>query len=284
VSQLSQHAPIDTVCRTFDVCRSSFYYQRHRLVRIDRERLELRAKVRTLFKQSRGAAGSRSLVWMLAAEGIQIGRYKARALMREANLRSKQPGQHRYKVAKDERPDIPHLLNREFNPQRPNQIWCGDITYVWAGNRWIYLAVVLDLFARCVVGWAISEHPDAELVSRALDRAYQLRGKPKGVMFHSDQGSQYGSRMFRQRLWRYQIQQSMSRRGCCWDNAPMERLFRSLKTEWIPSSGYDSLLAAQKDIGVYLMAYYNWQRPHTFNGGLSPAMKEKQLNLLSGNC
>lgn len=251
---------------------------------IDGERLALRAKVRELFTLSRQSAGSRSLVWMLAAEGYQAGRYKVRRLMREAGLASKQPGQPRYRAPKSERPDIPNLLDRQFQPERMNQVWCGDITYIWTGQRWAYLAVVLDLYARCVVGWAMSERPDADLVCKALDQAWQQRGKPKGVLFHSDQGCQYGSRVFRQRLWRYQITQSMSRRGCCWDNAPMERLFRSLKTEWIPKLGYGSFEEASRDVGMYLMAYYNWQRPHSTNGGTPPAVKEKQLNLLSEIC
>jgi putative transposase len=272
------------VCSTFEICRSSYYQYRLHRQRIDRDRLELRAKVRELFTRSRHAAGSRSLVLLLAAEGIQAGRYKVRQLMREAGLRSKQPGQHRYRVAKDERPDIPNVLNRQFQPEQANQTWCGDITYIWIGTRWAYLAVVLDLYARCVVGWAMSESPDAELASKALDHAYQLRGQPQGVLFHSDQGCQYSSRLFRQRLWRYRMTQSMSRRGCCWDNAPMERLFRSLKTEWVPKSGYSTFEEAKRDVSSYLMAYYNCQRPHTANGGLAPAIKEKQLNLLSGIC
>ncbi|WP_017903851.1 DDE-type integrase/transposase/recombinase, partial [Pseudomonas asplenii] len=105
-------------------------------------------------------------------------------------------------------------------------------------GRWSYLAVVLDLYSRRVVGWAMSAKPDAELVVKALERAYEMRGRPRGVLFHSDQGSQYGSRSFRQRLWRYRMTQSMSRQGNCYDNAPMERLFRSLKTEWVPTVGY----------------------------------------------
>ena len=113
--------------------------------------------------------------------------------------------------------------------------------------------------------------------------AYATRGKPKGVLFHSDQGSQYSSRKFRQRLWRYRITQSMSRRGNCWDNAPMERLFRSLKTEWIPSTGYISLKEARRDISYYLMNYYNYQRPHQYNDGIPPAVAEEQTKLLSGN-
>lgn len=140
----------------------------------------------------------------------------------------------------------------------------------------------MDLCARRIVGWALSGNPDADLVTKALDMAYEQRGKPQGLLFHSDQGSQYGSRHFRQRLWRYRISQSMSRRGNCYDNSPMERVFRSLKTEWIPSVGYMSVQQAQRDISYYLMHRYNWIRPHQFNGGLTPAQAEKKLNFVSG--
>ena len=179
-------------------------------------------------------------------EGEQIGRFKVRRLMRELELVSKQPGSHAYKKATVERLDIPNILNREFDVEAPNQVWCGDITYIWAQGKWHYLAVVLDLYARRVVGWALSEKPDADLVVKALDVAYEQRGKPQGLLFHSDQGSQYASRQLRQRLWRYRMRQSMSRRGNCWDNAPMERVFRSLKTEWIPTTGYMTGQQAQR--------------------------------------
>ncbi len=219
---------------------------------------------------------------MMRALGHQIGRFKVRHLMKEAGLVSKQPGAHRYQVARSERPDIPNHLAREFAAPQPNQVWCGDITYVWAGGRWHYLAAVLDLHTRRVVGWAMSGRPDADLAVKALDMAYQQRGCPSGVLFHSDQGSQYGSRVFRQRLWRYRMTQSMSRRGNCWDNAPMERLFRSLKTEWLPTTGYMSLREAKRDISYYLMDYYNWRRPHQHNDGIPPAEAENRLNCVSG--
>ena len=219
---------------------------------------------------------------MMRELGYQIGRFKVRNLMKEVGLVSKQPGAHRYKVAQSERPDIPNLLAREFDVQQPNQVWCGDITYVWAGGRWHYLAAVLDLHTRRVVGWAISDKPDAELAIKALAMAYQQRGCPSGVLFHSDQGSQYGSRAFRQRLWRYRMTQSMSRRGNCWDNAPMERLFRSLKTEWVPAMGYMSVREAKRDISYYLMDYYNWRRSHQHNDGIPPAKAEERPNQVSG--
>lgn len=173
-------------------------------------------------------------------------------------------------------------MNRQFDVAAPNQVWCGDITYVWAQGRWHYLAVVLDLFTRRVVGWAVSSHPDADLVVQALTMAYEQRGCPQGVLFHSDQGGQYSSRKFRQRLWRYRIRQSMSRRGNCWDNSPMERLFRSLKTEWLPTLGYMSVQEARRDISHYLMHRYNWVRPHQFNEGLAPAVAEEKLSAVSG--
>ena len=215
--------------------------------------------------------------------GETIGRFKTRRLMKEANLVSKQPKPAVYKIAKVERPDIPNHLNREFQVEQPNQVWCGDITYVWSQGRWAYLAVVLDLYTRRVVGWKLSKQADANLAIAALDMAYQLRGKPQNVMFHSDQGSQYGSRSFRQRLWRYRMKQSMSRRGNCWDNAPMERLFRSYKSEWMPSEGYRLFVDAQKDISHYLMGYYNDYRPHQANNGMSPNAAEERLKQLSGN-
>ncbi|ATY82521.1 IS3 family transposase [Aeromonas veronii] len=282
IDRLREQAPITLVCCAFDVPTSCFYDYLARRRTINRERMQQRCELRRLFKESRNSAGSRALMSMMRELGYQIGRFKVRNLMKEAGLASKQPGVHRYKVARSERPDIPNLLAREFDVQQPNQVWCGDITYVWAGGRWHYLAAVLDLHTRRVVGWAMSDKPDAELAIKALEMAYQQRGCPSGVLFHSDQGSQYGSRAFRQRLWRYRITQSMSRRGNCWDNAPMERLFRSLKSEWLPAMGYMSLREAKRDISYYLMDYYNWRRPHQHNDGIPPAKAEIRPNQASG--
>ncbi|MFU6604122.1 IS3-like element IS222 family transposase [Pseudomonas aeruginosa] len=282
IDQLSEQESVEVVCSAFDVARSCYYVHRLRRRRVDARRVALRSQVNQLFSQSRGSAGSRSILGMLREEGVTIGRFRVRRLMRELGLVSKQPGSHAYKQATVERPDIPNRLNREFATEHPNQVWCGDITYVWAQGRWHYLAAVLDLHTRRVIGWAFSAKPDAELVIKALDMAYKQRGKPQQVLFHSDQGSQYASRLFRQRLWRYRMQQSMSRRGNCWDNSPMERLFRSLKSEWVPSTGYLTAQEAQRDISHYLMHRYNWISPHQFNDGLPPAVAEEKLNPLSG--
>lgn len=270
------------LCALFDIPRSCFYAYRQRKGRVDTVRMALRSRVHELFVESRSSAGSRSIMGMLREQGAMIGRFKVSRLMDELGLICKQPGNHAYKRATAERIDIPNALNRQFDVTVQNQVWCGDITYVWAQGRWHYLAVVLDLYTRRVVGWSFSTNPDADLVVKALDMAFEQRGRPAGLMFHSDQGGQYVSRKFRQRLWRYRIKQSMSRRGNCWDNSPMERLFRSLKTEWVPSTGYMTATEARRDISYYLMQRYNWIRPHQFNDGLAPAVAEEKLNQVSG--
>jgi putative transposase len=134
----------------------------------------------------------------------------------------------------------------------------------------------MDLFARKPIGWAMSFSPDSELTGKALSHAFESRGRPEEVMFHSDQGSHYTSTKFRQLLWRFQIRQSMSRRGNCWDNSPMERFFRSLKTEWVPTVGYSSFAQAEREILNYMLGYYSQLRPHHYNGGLAPNESERR--------
>lgn len=213
---------------------------------------------------------------MATMKGFRMGRWLAGRLMKELGLVSCQQPTHRYKRGGPEHIAIPNHLERQFAVTEPNQVWCGDVTYIWTGRRWAYLAVVLDLFARKPVGWAMSFSPDSRLTIKALEMAWEARGKPAGVMFHSDQGSHYTSRQFRQSLWRHRIRQSMSRRGNCWDNSPMERFFRSLKNEWIPVTGYTSFSDAAWAITDYIVGYYSALRPHEYNGGLPPNESENR--------
>ncbi len=224
---------------------------------------------------SNGSAGARTIATMVTAQGVSLSRYRADCRMKALGLVSNQQPKHRYKRATQEHICIANHLNREFDVVAPNTVWTGDITYIWSGKRWAYLAVVMDLFARKPVGWALSLSTDSALVKKALTLAYESRGKPKGLLFHSDQGSQYTSLAFRQQLWRYQIKQSMSRRGNCWDNSPMERFFRSLKTEWVPETGYPSFEMAKHAITDYIIGYYSRFRPHTHNAALSPNKAEQ---------
>lgn len=231
--------------------------------------------VRRIHAESNGSAGARTIAQISIDRQQPISRYRAGRMMKQLQLVSCQLPKHRYKRAQQPHIAIPNVLARQFTPSKPNEVWAGDVTYVWTGKRWAYLAVVLDLFARKPVGWAFSFSPDTELTSKALTMAFESRGRPDGVMFHSDQGTHYTSVKYRQLLWRYKIKQSLSRKGNCWDNSPMERFFRSLKTEWIPTTGYCSPSEAKRQIGTYILGYYSQVRPHQFNGGKSPDKAEQ---------
>lgn len=267
---------MSVLCEPFGVHKSTFNYRRAAAKRIDPERIKLNAMVREAHTLSNGSAGARSIAAMVTAKGTLLSRYRAAGYMKRLNLVSTQLPTHRYKKASQPHTSIPNMLNREFTPTKPNQAWCGDVTYIWAGRCWSYLAVVLDLYGRKPVGWAISTSPDSVLTSKALTMAYQARNAPEGVLFHSDQGSHYTSLRFRQHIWRYRMQQSMSRRGNCWDNAPMERFFRSLKSEWVPKMGYRSIDEAKQHIVSYITGYYSQHRPHQHNEGLAPNKAEEQ--------
>lgn len=257
------------------MARSSYRYRLAHKDKVDPERDNLRDKAVAIHETSRGAAGARTIAGQLTQSGLQVGRYKARSLMQEAGIVSKQLRKHKYKIADHESKVAPNLLKRAFTVETPNKVWCGDVTYIWAGEKWMYLAVVIDLYARKVVGWACSDSPDSTLTCTALRMAFESRGRPEGVMFHSDQGCHYTSLQYRQQLWRYQIKQSMSRRGNCWDNAPTERFFRSLKVEWIPRDFYSSYEEAETDVLKYIIQHYNSVRGHSYNNYLSPNAAEK---------
>lgn len=244
----------------------------------------VKQKMTELFNLSGGSAGARTLRTQLEGADHRLGLYKTRRMMNELKLISRQPGRHTYKKVKQPHLEIPNILNRNFDVLAPNQFWCGDITYIWTGNAWSYLALVIDLYGRNIIGWAMSNSPDTELTKKALIMAYENRRRPLGVTFHSDQGVQYTSLAFRQLLWRSQMTQSMSRRGNCWDNAVMERTFRSFKTEWMPKLGYRNFDDALKSISYYYMVYFNQQRPHSANFGLTPKQKDEAFyKKLSGN-
>jgi putative transposase len=276
IQALSQeHGRTKVLCDLFDVPRSSYHYQLKHKDKIDPERERLKEKAVAIHTISRGSAGARTIAGQLSQAGLEVGRYKTRSLMKEANIVSTQLRKHKYKIADHESKVAPNLLNREFAVEAPNKVWCGDVTYIWAGTKWLYLAIVIDLYARKVVGWACSDSPDSNLTCAALRMAFESRGRPKDVMYHSDQGCHYTSLQYRQLLWRYQITQSMSRRGNCWDNAPTERFFRSYKVEWMPKDFYSTYEEAETDVLKYIIQHYNSVRGHSYNNYLSPNVAEK---------
>jgi putative transposase len=205
-----EHNIVKPLCCLFGIPRSSYHYhlKHRRLVRPEREKLTKQAV--EIHRDSRGAAGARTIAVQLNQRGETVGRYKAASLMREAGLVSTQPRKHRYKITGDESKIASNLLKRKFNVEDKNQVWCGDVTYIWSRTQWLYLAVVMDLYARKIVGWACSKSPNTDLTCAALRMAYESRGRPKNMMFNSDQGCHYSSLQYRQMLWKYQIIQSMA--------------------------------------------------------------------------
>lgn len=262
------------LCHLFGILRSVYYAQVKRPVNV--QRIALRSRVRAFHALSRGAAGSRAISQMLRQSGVNAGRWLARRLMQECGLTSRQPVKHHYRVNEDNSPALPNVLNRQFNPAAPNRAWCGDISFIRLQDRWCYLALVVDLYSRRIIGSALSLTADADLVCRALLNALETRPREGRLLFHSDQGVQYKSNKYRRLIWRYGVMQSMSRRGNCLDNSPMERVFRSLKSEWLPKGGYGDFNHAVRDINQWINSYYNIYRPHTNNGGLPPCLHEEK--------
>lgn len=178
----------------------------------------------------------------------------------------------------------PNQLNREFTVDVPDKVYVGDITYLPTGEGWLYLAVVLDLCSRAVVGWSMANHMRAELVNQALSMALSQRQPAAGLIMHTDRGSQYGADSYRQLLRQHGIQPSMSRTGNCWDNAVAESFFHTLKTELIYMEEYDTHEAAQIAVFEYIEVFYNRQRCHSANGYLAPLVYEQALKTHESLC
>ena len=229
---------------------------------------------RALHEQSRDYVGSCQLSAKLQLHGFPVGRYRARTLIKCLRLtRRRRPYAH-YRRATKPAVVAPNHLNRQFDPAQPNQRSAGDITQIRIGRRWWYVTVMMDLFSRRIIGRATGTMAGAYLAEEALKLAVAHR-QPKGeLLLHSDQGCQYSAQRFVGCLAEHAIQQSMSRRGNCWDNAVVERFFRTLKDEWLPTNGYISQDQANKDSARFLM-YYDQQRPHSRLDNLPPAVSER---------
>jgi putative transposase len=273
IRSLKKAWPVSVMCRLLNVPRSSYYAFAGRRSKRATSPVLLGA-MRQIHRESRRSYGSRRMARALQQQGHAIGRYRARTLMREAQLVVARRRTHRYRKAEGEALVAPNLLDRRFKAPAINQVWAGDITYVRTRQGWSYLAVVMDLYSRRIVGWALALLPDTVLVVRALQKAREQRNPQPGLMFHSDQGCQYTSAHFVNELRTRGIIQSMSRKGNCWDNAPVERFFRSLKSEWISDQGYADHAHAERDIGAYIDGFYNYRRIHSAAGGLPPARRE----------
>ena len=234
--------------------------------------------LKAAFCASGRAYGSRRLVPALQAKGFAIGRYRVRRLMRESALRP--VWKRKFIHTTDSKHNLPvaeNLLDRKFEAASPNQAWVSDITHVRTRAGWLYLAAVMDLFSRKIVGWAIAPTMPAGLVASALRMAVQQRKPASGLLLHSDRGSQYASLEYQSLLDQHGIRCSMSRKGNCWDNAAMERFFLNLKMERIWQRDYANHREAQRDITDYIVNFYNGIRLHSKLGYLSPTAYERKM-------
>jgi putative transposase len=257
------------MCRVLEVS-SSGYYQWRKDEQSPRAADDERIidLIRVLHAESFGAYGARRIVRGLRQQGILVNIKRIRRLMRQIGLKGKgKPKKSKYVVTTDSNhtnPIAPNHLERKFTVDEPNRAWVSDITYIWTEEGWLYLAVVIDLFSRMVVGWATGAKITASLVSLALQKAIARRNPPLGLLLHSDRGVQYTSEEFRQLVQKHGIVQSMSRKANCWDNAVAESFFRSLKVERIKGYKLNSRIEAESRIFDYIEGFYNTRRTHSF--------------------
>jgi len=246
-------------------------------IKIDPD-FHLISRVRQIHKQSRRKYGSRRMSRQLRAEGYDAGRYRARNLMKKAGVSFSY--KKKFKRTTDSNHNFPvarNLLNRKFDVEKPNTVWCSDISYLWTNEGWMYLAVVIDLFSRRVVGWSTSSRMKASIVCDALRMAIWQRKPAPGLIVHSDRGAQYASNAYRLLLNTHQCIGSMSRKGNCWDNAVAESFFGSLKQERVQWRHYQTRLEAQLDILDYITMFYNHHRLHSYLEYRSPKQFEAEM-------
>ncbi len=261
------------MCHALGVVRSSYYAWRRRgRSKRAEENKQLLEKIKQVYKMSRGSYGSPRISAELRARGIVCGENRIARLMRENGIVART--KRRYKVTTKSRHALPlaeNLLYRSSGPRGPNEVWASDITYIRTQKGWLYLTVILDLFNREVVGWAMSDRLNKDLVINALNQAILRRRPPSGLIFHSDRGSQYASLDLHRLLHKHGFYQSMSRKGNCYDNATVESFFRTLKTEVVRFESYLTRAEARQSIFEYIEIFYNSKRRHSALNYRSPS-------------
>lgn len=273
IQECDRRYPIRLMCRAVAVSPAGYYAWRARpeSPRAVANRVLLTA-IRRLHHESRQTYGSPRIWRALREQGHQVGEHRVARLMRQADLQAKTVS--RWRVTTDSVHRLPvaaNHLNQQFTVAAPNQVWAGDITYVWTREGWLYLAVLLDLYSRRVVGWAMSQRITVELTQQALTMALAKRAPTAGLLHHSDRGSQYAATSYQRVLEEYGCIPSMSRTGNCWDNACVESFFGTLKRERIHHRQYRTREEAKLEIFEYLEVFYNRQRRHSTLGYQSPA-------------
>jgi putative transposase len=278
IKEHEEQFSLSALCRVMAVCRGGFYAWRKRdksTRQLQNERLT--EQIKTAHKESKETYGSPRIFADFKEAGVACGERRIARLMRLANIRAVPP--KRFVVTTDSDHDMPvakNLLDRMFDAEKPDTRWTADITYIWTSQGWLYLAVILDLFSRRIVGWAMNQAIDRSLVLSALDMAVSGRNPTQDLLFHSDRGSQYASDDYQKRLKEAGIACSMSRRGNCWDNAPTESFFASLKKEMVYRTRFETREQARSAIFEWIEVWYNRKRRHSTLGYLSPDAFERQ--------
>jgi putative transposase len=269
--------PVRVMCEALSVSPSGYYAWRSRLASPRKiANRALLVDIQRVHAQHQERYGAPRIHAELRAAGQTVSRKRVERIMRQHGIRARAP--RRYRVCTTDSkhclPVAANLLEQNFVADQPNQVWLADITYIPTSQGWLYLAVVLDLFTRKVVGWAMREHMRAELTIAALTMAIQRQRPPAGLIHHSDRGSQYAAGDYRDILQAAAIIQSMSRKGNCWDNAPMESFFGTLKTELVHDREYPDRETARRDLFAYIEGYYNRRRIHSAIGYITPQQAE----------
>jgi putative transposase len=275
IQQMEKAYPTAIVCKLLGVARSSYYAWKASQGKDRSACAELVREVQAIHVETRRSYGSRRMSQEMRRRGYVVGRERARRLMRAAGVQAQTRRSHRYAKREKTSAIAENRLDRAFAVAVINRVWAGDVTFIWTQQGWMYLAVVIDLYSRRVVGWATSDSCDTSLVIRALQVALDMRRPQADLMFHSDQGSNYASLTFQRFLRDHTIVQSMSRRGNCWDNAVVERFFCSLKGECIGERAYCDHAQARADVLDYILTFYNEQRLHSAAHHMPPAEFER---------
>jgi len=266
------------MCRLLCVSPSGFYDWRDRPPSKRKQENEiLAAKIKAIFDEEHARVGAKRIKKRLDLEGIKVSRHRTARIMRVNGWRAKAAKKFKATTNSNHKlPVAPNLLQQNFSANRPNEKWVSDITYVWTDEGWLYLAVIMDLYSRMVVGWALSERMTSLLVIDALQMAIWRRRKPQGVIIHSDRGSQYCSNDYQKLLAENGFICSMSKRGDCYDNASMESWNHSFKVEAIHGEKFSTRADAKNHVFEYIDIYYNRKRLHSRLGYLSPVYFEAQ--------
>jgi len=274
--------PISVQCHVLQVSVSGYHQHEKRRKQIAQRRhlsdAALLVHIRAVFVANRGAYGWPRVWRQLLRQGVRVGKLRVQRLMQQHGIRAR--GKRRFRITTNSRhglPVAPNLLDRNFTAPMPNRAWAGDVTYIPTDEGWLYLAVVIDLFSRRIVGWSMRGDMRSEIVVDALEMAWFQRspGKDAGLIFHSDRGSQYAGHEFSHALNEYGITPSMSRKGNCWDNACSETLFCSLKVERLHGMCFETIRQA-KDETLNWMLWYNRTRLHSTLNYVSPMQFEQR--------